>query len=113
MLLMRAVISFDLKMVSSSATTTNLSNVPGWIQGSTLDVGKWSIDIEHTQGTQTFTDLDYPIIIHHDFVTPIYVSKIKAYRMIGTNELYIQMTPGITECTILDLKIEFVEQADQ
>lgn len=112
MLIMRSVIALDKKTIALSNTSTNINEVPGWIEGESLSLSKWNVDLILPQDTIHLTNLAYPIEVHHEFTSTTSITNIRLFRTVGTEELFFQLTPQTVQGDILDLRIEFMEQND-
>ncbi len=109
MLTMKSVFAADKRTIGVASVNTNLSNVPGWIEGTSLALSEWNIRLDTPTGSVDLTNLSYPIQVHHDFGSLNRVTKIYMYRSVGAHELYIDITPITSDCIIFDLRIEFIE----
>ena len=110
MLIMRSIIVVDKKTINLVNTSTNLNEVPSWLQGNTLTLFRWNVDLILPQSTVHLTNLSYPIEIHHEFTVSTSITNIRLFRSIGAEELYIQLTPQSVVGDVLDLRVEFLEQ---
>lgn len=112
MLVMRSVIALDKKTIGLNSMVTNLNDAPGWLEGESLMLSKWNVDLILPQGTVSLTNLEYPIEVHHTFNTTTSITNIKLFRTVGAEELYFQLTPQNIVGDVLDMRLEFIEQSD-
>ena len=112
MLVMRSVVAMDKKVIALRSTSTNINEVPAWIQGNTLSLSKWNVTLMTPQGNEELVDLSYPIEVHHTLNQHTSITTIRLFRSVGAEELYFELNPQIVSGDVLDMKIEFIEQGD-
>lgn len=113
MIIMRSVVAYDKKTVNSTSITHNLVDIPGWLLGTSLSLSKWNVRLNTVTTPVNINDQDYPIRIHHTFSPANRITDIHLYRMAGGHELYINLVMPDKTCTLFDMKVEFVERADE
>lgn len=108
-IVLRTIIAVDKRTIATSQVTSNLSEVPGWLAGSSMSLSPWSVELSTPSGSVDLGEADYPIEVHHEFGESTAVTAVRLSRTLGAEELYVEVRPVSVSGTLFDMRVEFRE----